>query len=185
LESAFCTVNEQKPLRLFFEDEARFGRINNLSKCWVNRKDRAIVNQQIIREYIYAYTTECPATGETFSIISPQNDTEAMTVFLTLLSRNFNHYSIAIVLDSAGWHRSKALQIPENIFLIHLPPCSPELNPVEHIWDYIREQKRFNNHSFKSLDDVESRLVTALKEITQEKGKMKSLCNFSWLTCIS
>src|SRR6476661_7384697 len=60
LESCF-PANSQKPVKLFFEDEARFGRINNLSKCWVNRKDRAIVNQQIIREYIYAYTTICPA----------------------------------------------------------------------------------------------------------------------------
>jgi len=76
-----------------------------------------------------------------------------------------------MILDSAGWHRSKALRIPENIFLIHLPPYSPELNPVEHIWDYLREQKRFNNHSFKSLNDVESRLMIALKEINQEMKK--------------
>ena len=147
----------------------------------MNRKDRAIVTQQIIREYIYAYTTVCPATGETFSIISPQNDTTAMTVFLKLLSDNFNDYNMAIVLDSAGWHRSKTLPIPENIFLIHLPPYSPELNPVEHIWDYIREQKGFNNHSFNSLGDVELQLMMALKEINQENEKIKSLCYFSWL----
>jgi len=97
------------------------------------------VDHQIIREYIYAYTTVCPATGETFSIISPHNGTGAMTVFLKLLSKNFNQYNIALILDSAGWHRSKALRIPENIFLIHLPPYSPELNPVEHIWAYLRE----------------------------------------------
>jgi transposase len=143
------------------------------------------VDHQIIREYIYAYTTVCPATGETFSIISPQNDTEAMTVFLKLLSQHFNHYNIAIVVDSAGWHRSKALKIPKNISLIFLPPYSPELNPVEHIWDYIREQKRFNNHSFNSLADVESSLENALKEINQETEKIKSLCNYSWFTCIS
>ena len=158
MESCF-PANTQKPVKLFFEDEARFGRINNLSKCWVNRKDRAIVNQQIIREYIYAYTTVCPATGETFSIISPQNDTQAMTVFLKHLSRSFIQY---------------------NISLIHLPPYSPELNPVEHIWDYIREQKGFNNHSFNSLDDVESQLMAALKEINQANEKIKSLCYFSW-----
>jgi transposase len=104
------------------------------------------------------------------SIISPQNDTAAMTVFLKLLSKSFNHYNMAIVLDSAGWHRSKALHIPENISLIHLPPYSPELNPVEHIWDYIREQKAFNNHSFNSLDDVESQLMIALRELNQENG---------------
>ena len=157
MESGFPAT--QKPAKLFFEDEARFGRIDN-----------------------YAYTTVCPATGETFSIISPQNDTQAMTVFLKHLSRSFIQYNIAIVLDSAGWHRSKALQIPKNISLIHLPPYSPELNPVEHIWDYIREQKGFNNHSFNSLDDVESQLMAALKEINQENEKIKSLCYFSWFT---
>jgi len=83
------------------------------------------VNQQIIREYIYAYTTVCPATGETFSIISPQNDKEAMTVFLKHLSRSFTQYNIAIVLDSAGWHRSKALKIPKNISLIHFAAIFP------------------------------------------------------------
>ena len=59
------------------------------------------MDHQIIREYIYAYTPVCPATGETFSIISPHNGTGAMTVFLKLLSKNFNQYNIAMILDSA------------------------------------------------------------------------------------
>ena len=73
------------------------------------------------------------------------------------------------------------LVVPENIKLLPLPPYSPELNPTEHIWDYIREQKQFNNHIFESLDDVEAQLVIALNALNQESKKLKSMCQFSWI----
>jgi hypothetical protein len=175
-------MNAEKPVMLWFEDEARFGRINNLSRCWINKGKRPVVTQQMIREYIYAYTAVCPSTGEAVSIISPVNNTEAMNVFLGLLSTRFSHYNIVLVLDGAGWHTSHSLKLPQSIRLIYLPPYSPELNPVEHIWDYIREQKGFNNNIFSTIDEVENHLETALREISLESHKMKSLCNFSWLT---
>ena len=68
-------------------------------------------------------------------------------------------YFCRLVLDSAPWHTTQKLVVPENIKLLPLPPYSPELNLTEHIWDYIREQKQFNNHIFESLDDVEAQLV--------------------------
>ena len=52
-----------------------------------------------------------------------------------------------MVLDGAGWHKSKAMTIPDNIRLLSLPPYSPELNPVEHLWDELRE-KHFHNRTF-------------------------------------
>ena len=78
----FIESVDPRPVKLFFEDEARFGRINIVSRCWVPKATRAIVTQQMVREYIYAYTTVCPETGENYSIISPVNNTEAMNVFL-------------------------------------------------------------------------------------------------------
>lgn len=166
---------------LWFEDEARFGRINNLSRCWVQGKERAVVTQQLIREYTYAYTAVCPGTGDCYSIISPVNNTDAMNVFLKLLAQKYADYNLIMILDGAGWHTSKSLNIPENIVLLRLPPYSPELNPVEHIWDYIREQKGFNNHTFNSLKQVEDHLQRVLLEITNEQHIIKSLCNFSWI----
>lgn len=83
--------------------------------------------------------------------------------------------------DGAGWHISNTLQLPQNIQTLLLPPYSPELNPTEHIWDYIREQKKFNNHTFTSIDHVEKQLVKVLKEINNEKDTIKSMCNFKWL----
>jgi len=166
---------------LFFEDEARFGRINIVSRCWVPAGTRAKVTKQMIREYIYAYTTVCPETGENYSIISPVNNTDAMNQFLEDFANAYAHYRIVMCLDGAGWHTSKELTLPENIRLLKLPPYSPELNPTEHIWDYIREQKQFNNYTFDTLDEVEQNLSKALQELNSELIPMMSLCNFSWL----
>jgi len=166
---------------LFFEDEARFGRINQVRKCWVYRPERAIVKQQQIREYVYAFTTACPQTGETFSIIAPFCNTDAMNVFLKETASYYQNYRIIMVMDSAGWHTTHKLEMPENITILPLPPYSPQLNPVEHIWDYIREQKKFNNHSFDSLDEVVIHLEMALSDLHIEKEIIKSMCNFNWI----
>lgn len=86
-----------------------------------------------------------------------------------------------MAMDKAGWHRSHDLKIPENITFLFLPPYSPELNPVENIWDYIREQKGFNNHTFNSLDEVTDNLEKALYELYDEKDTVRSICLFKWI----
>ena len=89
-----------------------------------------------------------------------------------------------MVIDRAGWHVSKGLKIPENIRLIPLPPHSPELNPVEHIWDEVRE-KHFHNEAFHSLDAVENRLAEGLNTLASDPHRLRSLTNFPYLqvTC--
>jgi hypothetical protein len=166
---------------VFFEDEAAFGRMNHVRKCWVYRPNRAIVKKQAIREFIYSFTAVCPETGETCSIISPFCNTEAMNALLFETSNSYIHYRIIMIMDSAGWHTTSKLVLPENISILPLPPYSPELNPTEHIWDYIREQKGFNNNTFKSLDEVDIQLGKVLCELHNEKEKIKSMCKFDWL----
>lgn len=183
--ATYFVEDDPRPIKLFFEDEARFGRINAIGKCWVPKGFRAIVSKQLIREYIYAYTCVCPETGENYSIISPVNNTEAMNVFLELVGEAYRHYRIILCLDGAGWHTSSKVELPENIQLLPLPPYSPELNPTEHIWDYLREQKQFNNHTFSSLDDVEKQLSKSLKALNNEQKMLKSMCQFSWLKNLS
>lgn len=68
---------------------------------------------------------------------------------------------IILVLDGAGWHRSHTLKLPHNLRLLMLPPYSPELNPVENLWDELRE-KSFHNRVFDSLDALENHLEAAL-----------------------
>ena len=179
--ATYFIEEDPRPIKLFFEDEARFGRINTIGNCWVPKGVRAIVSQQLIREYTYAYTCVCPETGENYSIISPVNNTEAMNVFLKFVGEAYRHYRIIMCLDGAGWHTSINVKLPENIQLLALPPYSPELNPTEHIWDYLREQKKFNNYTFSSLDAVEKQLSKSLKKLNSEKETLKSMCSFPWI----
>lgn len=166
---------------MFFEDEARFGRINNVRCCWVPKGRRAKVKKQMVREHTYVFSAVCPLQGESYSLISPVCNTAAMNELLRGLSAAYADEEILLFADSAGWHQSKALNRPPNIHVALLPPYSPELNPTEHLWDYIREQKGFNNHSFDSMQELEDHLEEVLKNLQQEKDYICSLCTFHWM----
>jgi len=104
-----------------------------------------------------------------------------MNVLLKETSIAFPLYRIVMIMESAGWHTTNKLELPENISILPLPPYSPELNPTEHIGDYIREQKEFNNYSFNSLDEVDYKLGVALCDLHNEKSIVSSMCNFDWI----
>jgi hypothetical protein len=85
------------------------------------------------------------------------------------------------LLDRAGWHRAKELRA--SIKLIPLPPYSPELNPVEHIWEYLRENA-FKNFSLHSLDEVVDTLSDGLCFLSQQPEIERSMTNFDWLNTL-
>lgn len=146
---------------VFFEDEARFGRISREMACWVKGKTVPCAAKQMIREYIYAYSALSPQTGDCFSMISPFWNTDAMNEFLQQLSSQLPQYRIILMADRAGWHISKSLQMADNIKTLLLNPYSPEQNPVELLWRETR-RKYFHNKIFNSLDEVENTLMQAL-----------------------
>ena len=85
-----------------------------------------------------------------------------------------------MVMDCAGWHKSKSLEVSENIRLCFLPPYSPELNPVEHIWDELKE-KGFHNRVFSSLDALEDHLVDELHKLENTTELTQSIVSWSWI----
>ena len=85
-----------------------------------------------------------------------------------------------MVLDGAGWHRNESLVVPDNIRLVKLPPYSPELNPVEHLWDDLRE-KHFHNLVFESLDALEDHLEAALRKMENEPERIRSIIAWPWI----
>jgi hypothetical protein len=169
-----------KRIRLLFQDEGRFGRISDRRRCWVPLPLRATVGHQVIREYVYALTAVSPADGQVTSLVMPWVDAETMSVFLRHTARRFRGDCCVMLLDSAGWHRAHALLIPETIRLIPLPPYSPELNPVEHIWNYLRDYA-FGNSTFDSLDQVEKTLCRGLKALNQQPQLVQSMTCFDWI----
>jgi len=164
---------------LFFQDEARFGRIDNVCSCWVPNKQRAKVGNQIIRQYTYAYSALCPETGECYSLILPYANTVCMQIFLEGLSESFKNYRIVLAMDRASWHTGDKAKIYDNIVPLFQPAHSPELNPVEILWHHIRENSQFKNRTFKSLEEVEDNLADALGNI--DKETIKSISNFPWI----
>lgn len=169
-------ADANKPVVVFFEDEGRFGRISREMYCWVKKDMVPSVARQMIREYIYAYSAVAPETGDCFSMIAPYCNTESMNCFLNQLACQYTNYRIVLILDKAGWHISKNIRLPDNLLLWHLPPYSPELNPVELLWREIR-RKYFHNKIFHSLDNVEDTLASALAHYHNNFSTVKKLTN--------
>lgn len=169
-----------RQVRLMFQDEARFGRINDPRRCWAPRGFRPEVGMQIVREYTYAFGAVSPHDGTLDTLVLPVVTAEAMSIFLAEVARRHPKEFILMVLDGAGWHRANSLVIPENMRLEALPPYSPQLNPMEHIWDEVRE-KWFANEVFDSLDGVEDRLVEALVALENDRALVASTTGFDWL----
>ena len=161
-----------------FQDESGFGRINKPKYCWCKKGKRPTVPCHHIREYKYAYGAVEPLTGENFFLTLPYCNTDCMNVFLEKLSEEYKEDKILLVCDGASWHKSKGLKIPENIEIIHIPPYTPEMNPIEQIWKQIRAMG-FKNECFNSLKDVEERLGQTIRSLTHEM--VKSITHRDWL----
>lgn len=170
----FASTLSQLPVRLYYQDEARFGRINTVQKCWCKKGVMPTVKQQLVREYSYVFSAICPQTGASCSLIMPQANTEAMNIFLQTLSSQQPDERIILCMDKAGWHTTKKLERPENIIFWFLPPYSPELNPVELFWRELRA-KYFNNRIFKTMPEVEDHLCLAIEKYTSDTAKIKQL----------
>jgi transposase len=170
----------ERPIRLMFQDEARFGRINDPRRCWAPKGCRPEVGMQIVREYTYAFGAASPHDGVLDTLVLPVVTAETMSIFLAEVARRHPEEFILMFLDGAGWHRANNLVIPENMKLETLPPYSPQLNPMEHIWDEVRE-KWFTNEVFESLDGVEDRLVEALAALENDQELVASTTGFDWI----
>ncbi len=169
---------------LWFQDEARFGRISDRRRCWAPLPKRPVVGRQVIREYIYALAAVRPLEGRLCSLVMPWVDAEVMSVFLAYVAEQQGPANGVMFLDGAGWHRANQLRVPDNLRLIFLPPYSPELNPVEHVWDHLRENY-FGNQVFDSLEEVETFLCSALGDLICQTETVRSMTSFEWFNTIS
>jgi hypothetical protein len=106
-------AEQSLPLRVMFQDEARFGRINDPKRCWCRPRFRPAVGQQMVREYVYAYGAFSPKDGVADFLILPAMDTQNMNIFLAELSSRHADEFILLVCDKAPCHSPGALTIPK------------------------------------------------------------------------
>lgn len=165
------------------QDEGCFGRISMPRRCWAPPKIRPQVARQVVREYVYVSSAVAPAIGKMTSLLLPRADTAMMNLFLEHGSQEFADYFIVMQVDRAGWHDANELLIPENIRLILQPAYSPELNPVEHLWDYLRENY-FHHWAAPTRKHVVEVLIDGLQLLAADVELLQSMTNFPHLRVI-
>lgn len=133
---------------------------------------------KIGRENFYLYSAVNPRNGEETSLLAPYVNTDCMNIFLEQMSKNLKAREAFLIMDCASWHKSKGLKTPENITIIYLPPYSPELNPVERFWLYIKQQILRNKvyDTIGLLEDVLCKFIVSLSSDT-----IRQVCNVPYL----
>jgi hypothetical protein len=167
------------PIRVMFQDEARFGRISDTRRCWCPKPVRPLCYAMVTQEYTYAYAA-VSIDGELDTLILPHTNSDCMQVFIDEVASRHPEDRIIMILDGAGWHTSRLLTVPDNMRLIPLPPYSPELNPTEYLWDELRE-KSFHNRVFNSIDALEVHLEVSLRDLEADKVRVRSIVAWPWI----
>jgi transposase len=166
---------------VLFEDEARFGRISTVRGCWAPPNVRPRVGYQQVREYLNALLAVAPWQGRISAVVVDGGiDHIAMNAFLAETKARFPGRYCILFLNGAGAHISHDLIVPQDTHLELLPPYSPELNPVEPIWDYVREHY-FANRVFPTLQRVSARLCKAFRDLDASPTLVQSIAGFEWI----
>lgn len=163
-----------------FQDEARFGRMSNPRPCWAPPTMRPMVPLALVREFVYAYCAVSPADGRLDTMVASAMDVATMSRFLRQVARRHAGEFVIMILDGAPCHRGGMLAVPDNMHLIALPPYSPELNPVELLWDELRE-KEFGNRVFETLGGVVVQLRAGLTRLRRNPKALVSMTGWDWI----
>ena len=174
----------QRPVRLCFQDEARFGRMVRFRRCWAPSPLRPKVYNGYEREFTYVYGSVSPLDGKLDWCLTSKMNTLEMKAFLSQVSAAHPDEFILMIVDGASSHKSKDLEIPENLRLIRLPAYSPELNPQEHVWDDLRE-KEFPNRVSANMEQVIVGLKQGLGEMSADAQRLRSLTAWPWIISLN
>jgi len=185
LETEFVKVegeNTDKKVEIWAQDEARLGLQPILRRIWSPRGERPIAKQIRKYQWIYAYSFVHPLTGKSFWLTLPTTNTILMSMALKEFSKYIdpeNEKIIILLIDRAGWHVSKELEIPKNIRIFPLPSYTPELQPVECGWPLLRESVA--NRYFDDLDKFENVIVKRCAWLNKNPETLKGAVGFSWI----
>jgi len=166
-------------LEWWYQDEARFGQQGTLTSVWAETGSRPQRLRQTEYEWVYVYAAVNALTGASSAMLAPTVNTDYMNAHLQFISAQVlpgNH--AILVLDQAGWHKAQGLKVPQNLTLLHLPAYSPELNPVERVWAYLRSHY-LSNRLFNDYDQLFDVTSAAWNRLDQER--LKSICHTAWI----
>jgi transposase len=178
---AIAAAQPTKRLRIYFQDESRFGQQGTTTNVWAPKGSRPTAIRQTEYEYLWVLGAACPETGHAEGLLSPQLNTTIVNEFLRQFAQTIPTDEHAVMLwDGAGFHASKQLRIPDNLTVVTLPAYSPELNPIENLWHYLKSHC-WSNRAYDDYDALEQAAVEAWRKAALDADLMKTVCAAPYL----
>jgi hypothetical protein len=169
-----------KAIEIWFQDEARVGQQGTLTRIWARRGTRPRAPRDRRYDWAYLFGAVCPQRRATAALVMPRADAESLSKHLAEIGKEVATGAHAVlVLDGAGYHVAADLDIPANITLLHLPPYSPELNPVENIWEYLRGNKLAIT-VFDNYDHIVETCCAAWNFFASDSDAIASITTRTW-----
>ena len=170
------------PIEVWFGDEMRVGQKGTPTRVWAETGSRPRALRSDGYRSVYLFGAVCPSRDLGCALVLPRCDTAAMALFLDELRAHVAPGAHAVVvLDGAGWHTARELRWPVNLSPLPLPAYSPELNPQEQVWEFLRQHylalRRFLDHT-ALLDACQG----AWRRFIGQPGRVRSLCSYPWAT---
>ena len=172
-----------KAIEFWFQDEARVGQKGTLTRIWAKRGTRPRMKRDQRYTNAYIFGAVCPSRDKGVALVLPDVNIEMMNLHLAEIAKAIppNVHAV-VIIDGAGWHQTGGeLIVPSNISLLPLPPYSPELNPQENIWQFLR-QNFLAGRIFDTYDAIVDACCSAWKALTNEPGRIRSIASRDWLS---
>lgn len=179
VESIKSFIDSEK-IEIWWQDESRVGQQGSMSRVWATKgtRPRVVRQKQFLSTYIFGAV--CPDRDIGCALILPECNAGMMQMHLDEISKVVRKgYHAIILMDRASWHTTEALNIPENISLLPLPPYSPELNPMEQVWQKLKKSY-LSNTAFKDYDSIVDACCNAWNVFCDQDGAIKNLCSRNW-----
>jgi len=156
------------------------GQKNKITRRWAKRGTRPSAPHDQRTASAYIFGAICPDKGKGAGLVLPFCNTEAMNLHLTEIAQAVAPGAHAVLLmDQAGWHTTDKLDLPDNISIVPLPSKCPELNPVENIWQFMRDNW-LSNRIFKSHDDIVDHCCQAWSKLIDRPWRIASIGQRQW-----
>jgi transposase len=175
-----------KPIELWWQDEARVGQQGRLTYVWAETGSRPRAPRDQRYEWAYLFGAICPARGIGAALVLPEINTDAMNLHLAEISRCVAPGAHAVVnLDGAGWHKIGGRpEVPDSISLLPLPRYSPELNPVENIWEFLH-QNYLANRVYQTYETIVGACCSAWNALVAAPETIRSIASRAWAEAVT
>jgi len=173
---AIAESHPGRTMEIFFQDEARFGQQGTITRVWAPRGSRPRAVRQTQYTYLFVLVAVCAATGMASALIMPELNTAVVNLFLEQFAgERPSGVHAVLIWDGAGSHTAGALVVPANVSLIRLPPYSPELNPIENLWHYLRSHD-WSNRVYGGYEELMQEAIRSLCRVCLDAERMKTVC---------